>query len=94
MNTGFNAVIGSCNTIAILEPLTDCISLSDLFNKFSPSKFTSPPTINPGGDGISCIIDKEVTDFPEPDSPTTAKVSPFFKSKLTPSTALTKPHLV
>ena len=50
--------------------------------------------MNPGGDGISCIIDKEVTDFPEPDSPTTAKVSPFFKSKLTPSTAFTKPHLV
>ena len=34
------------------------------------------------------MIDRLVTDLPEPDSPTTATVSPRFTSKLTPSTDL------
>ena len=35
----------------------------------------------------NCIIDLVVTDLPEPDSPTIAKVSPFFRSKSIPRTA-------
>ena len=31
---------------------------------------------SPGGEGIKRIADNEVTDFPEPDSPTIPTVSP------------------
>src|SRR2546421_482313 len=40
------------------------------------------------------MIERFVTDFPEPDSPTMPKVSPRFRSKLMPSTALTVPSSV
>src|SRR2546423_768388 len=40
------------------------------------------------------MIERLVTDFPEPDSPTMPKVSPRFRSKLMPSTALTVPSSV
>ena len=48
----------------------------------------------PGGCGISFINALLVTDFPEPDSPTMASVSPCFKSKFTPRTACTRPAYV
>jgi hypothetical protein len=35
-----------------------------------------------------------VTDFPEPDSPTIARVLPFSTEKSTPSTAFTRPSSV
>ncbi|KAG1433788.1 hypothetical protein G6F57_021920 [Rhizopus arrhizus] len=38
---------------------------------------------------ISCITSRAVVDLPQPDSPTTPRVSPFFTSKSTPSTART-----
>ncbi|SVC20626.1 uncharacterized protein METZ01_LOCUS273480, partial [marine metagenome] len=37
---------------------------------------TFPSIISPGGLGMSLLIDKEVTDFPDPDSPTIPKTSP------------------
>ena len=37
----------------------------------------SPLTISPGGLGISRFIESEVTDFPEPDSPTIPRTSPL-----------------
>ena len=40
------------------------------------------------------IIALVETDLPEPDSPTIASVSPSYKSKLIPLTALTKPWFV
>src|SRR2546423_15472116 len=40
------------------------------------------------------MIERLVTDFPEPDSPTMPKVSPRFRLKLMPSTALTVPSSV
>src|SRR5438105_8316917 len=43
---------------------------------------------------MSRMIERLVTDFPEPDSPTMPKVSPRFRSKLMPSTALTVPSSV
>ena len=43
----------------------------------------------PGGLGINLIADREVTDFPEPDSPTIPTVSPLFKVKLISLTAFT-----
>ena len=93
-NTGLSAVIGSCKTMAMREPLTFSISFSLRSRMFSPSRMTSPPTMCPGGDGTSLIIERVVTDFPEPDSPTIPSVSPLRRLKLTPSTALTTPHRV
>ena len=67
------------------------ISLSEhLFSNF-PLKFMEPPLIFPGGSGINFKIDKAVTLLPLPDSPTIAKVSPFFKFNETLSTALLTP---
>ena len=40
------------------------------------------------------MIDKEVTDFPEPDSPTIPTVSPLYMVKLTLSTAFVVPSSV
>ena len=37
------------------------------------------------------MIEYAVTDFPEPDSPTMPRISPGFRSKLTPFTACTSP---
>ena len=41
-----------------------------------PSKRISPETILPGGLGIRRMIERFVTDLPEPDSPTMPSVSP------------------
>jgi hypothetical protein len=53
----------------------------------------SPEAISPGGI-ISRIIERLVTDFPLPDSPTSARVLPRSMTKLTSSTALTVPARV
>ena len=49
--------------------------------KFSPSKIISPFVIIPLDSNIP-VKDLIKTDFPEPDSPTIASVSPLYKSKL------------
>src|SRR5690606_12403162 len=59
-----------------------------------PLKLISPPAYIPGGCGINFISALLVTDFPEPDSPTIANVSPSYNSKLTPRTACTTPAYV
>src|SRR5699024_5332947 len=51
---------------------------------------TWPPTILPGR-STSCRIERAITLFPQPDSPTTANVSPRRMVRLTPSTAFTTP---
>ena len=43
--------------------------------------------MRPGGLGTSRMIDSDVTDLPQPDSPTMPSVSPGARVKLTPSTA-------
>jgi len=43
------------------------------------------------GSGNSLIIAFDVTVFPQPDSPTIAKVSPLSRWKSTPLTAFTSP---
>ena len=50
----------------------------------------SPATIRPGRSTMR-KIDRAVTLFPHPLSPTTPSVPPAATSKLTPSTALTNP---
>ena len=54
----------------------------------SPSKMISPAVVS-----ISAMIRREVVDLPQPDSPTTPRVSPLRTSKLTSSTACTDPAL-
>ncbi len=43
---------------------------------------------------MSLFIDNDVTDFPEPDSPTIPKTSPLYMSNEIPSTALAVPASV
>lgn len=59
-----------------------------------PLSFMLPPETRPVSLGSNPIIDRLVTDFPDPLSPTIAKVSPLLTSKLTPSTARTDKDFV
>src|SRR5438093_8265719 len=86
---GLSEVIGSWKIIPMRLPRSARISFSESDNRLRPLKITSPPTMRPGGLGISRMIDRLVTDFPDPDSPTMPSVSPRCRSKLTPSTART-----
>jgi hypothetical protein len=45
-------------------------------SKSVPSKRIVPPTMRPGGDGMSRRIESELTVFPDPDSPTSPRISP------------------
>src|SRR3990172_11772148 len=54
----------------------------------------SPVAIWPGGGSINRMIDKALTDFPDPDSPTTPKRSLSWMVKEMPSTARTIPSSV
>ena len=52
----------------------------------------SPDVMRPGGSGISPIRARDVTDLPEPDSPTMASVSPRRRSNEMFSTARVSPR--
>src|SRR3954466_14667789 len=66
------------------------ISRSESCSRSLPWKRIEP-AILPGGSAISRISDIEVTDLPQPDSPTIASVSPSLTWKETPSTAQLTP---
>src|SRR5690242_14035401 len=53
-----------------------------------------PETIRAGGVGNRRMIERAVTDLPQPDSPTIPSVFPFSTEKSTPSTARTTPARV
>ena len=59
-----------------------------------PRKKISPPSIFAGGMGSRFNREWQVTDFPDPDSPTKPNTSPLEMEKLTPSTAFTIPSRV
>lgn len=63
-------------------------------SRSSPRYNISPFTIRPAGLGTNRNIEREVTLFPLPDSPTIPRAWPFLRWKLPPSTALTTPALV
>src|ERR1700730_8019347 len=69
------------------SPRTARISASGRSSRLRPSRRISPPAILPGGLGTSRMMESEVTDLPQPDSPTMPSVSPGASEKLTPSTA-------
>jgi hypothetical protein len=78
--------MGSWNTIAISLPLIERISSGAIKSKsdclpFLPVKWISPLLYIAGGTGSNCRTASEVTDFPEPDSPTMATTSPLFTVK-------------
>src|SRR5882672_5560263 len=59
-----------------------------------PCHNTSPATMRPGGIAISLSTVIAVTVLPQPDSPTTATVSPWSTVRSTPSTACNQPSSV
>ncbi len=89
--TGLSDVIGSWKIIEMSLPRTWRIARSSRPIRSVPASRTAPPTIRPGGSGISRISESAVIDLPQPDSPTIASVSCGFSAKLTPSTALRIP---
>src|SRR6266496_3283350 len=94
LNTGFSAVSGSWKIIAIWLPRSLRCCFSDIFSSDLPRRKMSPLGEVAGGAGTSPRIVIADTDFPEPDSPTMASVSPSSTCHDTPSTALTMPKSV
>ena len=94
VNTGFSEVIGSWKIMDISFPRICCISRSVSLSRSFPSNRISPSTILPGGDCTIRRIEKEVTLFPQPDSPTMARVFPWAMEKSNPSTLWTTPSSV
>ena len=90
VSTGFSEVIGSWKIMLISLPRIARISRSDRCSRSRPWKRMAP-AILPGGSGISRRMDMEVTDLPQPLSPTIATVSPALTEKETPSTARLTP---
>ena len=91
VRTGLSEVIGSWKIMPISRPRTRRISSSDSVKRSRPLKTTCPDTIRPAGWATSLMIDSAVTLLPQPDSPTSATVSPSSTSHETPSTARTIP---
>src|ERR1700722_8152549 len=88
--TGLSAFIALCMTTDMSFQRTAARLLSLSVTRLRPRKLTLPPLISAGGFS-SWAIPKTKVDFPQPDSPTTARNSPGFRSKLTRSTAPTIP---
>src|SRR6185369_451859 len=88
VKSGFSDAIGSCRITAICRPRIRRSSRWLLRVRSSPSKSTRPPTMRPAR-GKSPTIERHVVVLPLPDSPTSPRVSPSRRVKLTPSTALT-----
>src|SRR5688572_16303629 len=91
VSTGFSDVIGSWKIMPISRPRTLRISYSDRSRRLRPLNMIRPDTMRPAGSETSRMIDSAVTLLPQPDSPTSATVSPSCTSQLTPSTARTSP---
>ncbi len=69
---------------------TFCLK-GESFLESSFSRLTPSNTISPEVGRSSCRMQRPVVVLPQPDSPTSPKVSPFLMAKLTSSTALTWP---
>src|SRR5215210_6997119 len=91
---GSSEVIGSWKTIAIFGPLMSSMRFSESFKRSSPSKTISPPLTMVFDSGFNPMMLLAATDFPDPDSPTMASVSPRLRSKVAPRTACTSPAYV
>src|SRR5262245_26973820 len=94
VSTGLSEVIGSWKIIEMSLPRMSRISRSDSSSRSRPWNRMRPATMRPGGDATSRNTESEVTLLPQPDSPTTASVSPCPTENETPSTARTMPSRV
>jgi hypothetical protein len=74
--SGLSEVIGSWKMIEMSLPRISRISLSAAVSSSRPRKRMLPEGCEALGYGSSFRIDKALTDFPEPDSPTSATHSP------------------
>ena len=74
--SGLSEVIGSWKMIEISLPRISRISFSAAVNSSRPRKRMWPEGCEALGYGNSFRIDNALTDFPEPDSPTSATHSP------------------
>ncbi len=97
--TGFREVRGSWNIMEMLLPLRTRTSSSVAWMRSRETplrsvKTTFPSAMNPGGLWTSLMMERFVTDLPEPDSPTMPRVSPRRRSNEMPSTAFTRPVTV
>ena len=75
-------------------PLMSSIASSGNGTRSRPFRITCPPTMRAGGSGSRRMIDSADSDLPQPDSPTTATVSPAPTVRLSPSTAFISPRRV
>src|SRR5215204_1305714 len=91
---GSSEVIGSWKTIAIFGPLMSSMRFSESLRRSSPSKTISPSLTMVFDSGFRRMMLFAATDFPDPDSPTMASVSPRLRSKVAPRTACTSPAYV
>src|SRR6516164_9053074 len=94
VSTGLSELIGSWKIIEISLPRMSRIPRSDRASRSWPPKRMLPSTMRPGGEAIRRNMESEVTVLPQPDSPTTASVSPGATEKEMPSTARTTPSRV
>ncbi len=90
VSTGLRLVAGSWKIIAMRRPRTVRIAVSGSASSSPPESSTVPETMRPVS-GSRRMSESAVIVFPDPDSPTIAKVSPRRISKSTPSTARTAP---
>ncbi|BAA29594.1 123aa long hypothetical protein [Pyrococcus horikoshii OT3] len=86
---GFNAFIAYCGIIDNSLYWIFLASSLESFIKSFPLKIAFPPLCVIGG--FLRIREWTRVDFPQPLSPAIPNTSPFLTSKLTPSTAFTKP---
>src|SRR5919109_3025689 len=85
--------MGSWKIMLILPPRMFRISSTGVSRRSWPSSRICPDTLACLR-STSPITDRNVTLFPEPDSPTTPRVCPRSMVKFTPSTAFTSPSSV
>ncbi len=89
LKIGVSEESGSWKIIPMCLPRTFDIARSSRARMLFPPRVTSPVTEAYSGSSPMTAI--EVTDFPEPDSPTMPRVLPRCRSKETPRTASTRP---
>ena len=95
VSTGLSEVIGSWNTMPMSRPRTvPDLVVAERKKIAAGEAITLPQMMRPGGHVMRRMMESALTDLPQPDSPTTATVSPGFTSKVMPSTALTTPSEV
>ena len=76
VNAGFRLVIGSWKTMAISSPRTLAHLAERQLQQVAPVEHHRARDDATGGDGTRRITASDVTVLPEPDSPTSATISP------------------